>query len=78
MTISNQMDRIMDSISELAYGKPMSNCIQNGICIMCSGEAKTFESEEQLREFKLTAMCRFCQDKHLKEKVNGGINENKG
>lgn len=70
MTISEQMDRIMDSMSEIAYGQPMSACIQNGICVMCSGEAKTFESEDQLRKFKLTGMCKFCQTKYLYKEIN--------
>jgi len=44
-------------------GSPRSVAFEQGICVLCGGEAKEFNDSVSEREYALSGMCQCCQDK---------------
>ena len=53
---------IKDTLKSLT-GRDHDECIKNGICTFCGGEAKIFRDEISRRENRLSGFCQDCQDK---------------
>lgn len=60
--VINNMDNFKEKIGKKIYGRSRQECLDNGICIQCGGEAKEFRNEISAREFKIVVFCQKCQD----------------
>jgi len=58
-----------DIMCQLRFNKEV-DLIEKGICPFCKKEIKLteFKNEISEREFKISGLCRECQDKTFKEK----------
>lgn len=44
-------------------GRDHDQCIREGICTYCGGEAKTFRNAISRRENQISGFCQQCQDR---------------
>jgi len=56
------MAAALDNISEAWFGRSRSECIAKGICVVCGGEATSFDDLIARKEFGISGMCQKCQD----------------
>jgi hypothetical protein len=57
-----QMEKAMDHISRLMFGRDRSESIQKSICVMCGKPAVEFRDDLSKTEYSISGMCQTCQD----------------
>jgi len=62
MAKSPEMTAALDNISAAWFGRSRTECIAQGICVICGGEAKSFDDLIARKEFGISGMCQRCQD----------------
>ncbi len=56
---------ITDLLNSL-LGVDMEECINNGICVICGGDAHDFINEISEAEFQISGTCQICQNEIFK------------
>jgi len=59
---TTNMSKMLDNLSELAYGRSASNSIKMDVCVACGKPAVEFADEVSRREFSISGLCQKCQD----------------
>lgn len=67
MAKSPEMIAALDKISAAWFGRSRTECIEKGICVLCGGEAKSFDDLYARNEFGISGMCQKCQDDSFSE-----------
>lgn len=62
MAKSPEMIAFLDKLTTATYGRSRSECIAQGICVICGGEAKSFDDLIARKEFGISGLCQKCQD----------------
>ena len=62
MAKSPEMTAALDMVSQEFFGRSRTECIAKGICVICGGEAKSFDDLISRKEFGISGMCQSCQD----------------
>ncbi len=53
----------LDQVTQRMFGRSRSSCIENGVCVACGGDAKSFKDTLSMQDFSVTGICQDCQDK---------------
>lgn len=56
------MDRTMDNITKLIYGRTRTGSIQSDICVSCGKPATEFRDAISAKEYTISGLCQSCQD----------------
>lgn len=62
MTKSPEMEKQLDYISSMLYGRKRSDALQNNVCVTCGNKVEGFRDELSKKEFGISGMCQDCQD----------------
>jgi uncharacterized CHY-type Zn-finger protein len=58
---SDSIEAVLENLSKL-FNTPRSFALENSLCVMCGGEARSFKDALAEKEYKLSGMCQVCQD----------------
>jgi len=58
-----EMQNFIDNFSAIHFGKSLTECQAEGICVTCKGSAKEFRDELSRKEYGISGTCQECQDK---------------
>jgi len=53
---------MIDQSSTALYGRPTSGALALNICVSCTEDASSFNSEVAKREYQISGLCQSCQD----------------
>lgn len=59
---SPSMEAVIEQVSQMLYGRPWRESIENGVCVSCGKSATEFKDERSKTEFTLSGFCQLCQD----------------
>jgi RNase P subunit RPR2 len=56
------MQKALDTVGTLAYGRTNTEAIKENICISCGHPALAFNDETSRVEYSISGLCQSCQD----------------
>jgi hypothetical protein len=60
---TTSITKMLDNLSEMAYGRSASDSIKADVCVACGKPAVEFTDEISKREFSISGLCQECQDR---------------
>ena len=59
---SPEMKKFLGNMSQNAFGRKRSDCLEERVCVTCGETATEFKDELSEKEFSISGMCQKCQD----------------
>ena len=56
------VSKALDKLAEMAFGRTMTEAINEGICIRCGKPKGYFRDAISETEYSISQMCQVCQD----------------
>ena len=56
------MEKVLNDLSVEMFGVKRSDCLRNGLCVMCKGPAVEFKDTLSRKEYGISGMCQKCQN----------------
>ena len=56
------MQKALDTLGTLAFGRTNTEAFKKNICISCGKPAITFNDELSKHEYSISGLCQTCQD----------------
>ena len=60
---SPEMETFIDLNAHKMFGHTRTGSIHNDTCVICGGNASTFEDDLSRKEYAISGMCQECQNK---------------
>ncbi len=60
---SRAMEDYVNSSSSMLYGRKLTDCVKQDICVCCGRAATKFADSKSRIEFTISGLCQSCQDK---------------
>ena len=67
MSKSEEMKKVLDSVSDTFQGPNRSTALKTNKCVMCGKDATKFRDAISMREYFISGICQDCQDKFFGE-----------
>ena len=66
MTKSPDMIKYLDKLIIETFGRSLSTCYKEKICLVCGGPANSFRDKLSRKEWEISGLCEKCQDEIFK------------
>ena len=62
MRRAKPLQEFLDKVSEESFGKSLSDCEKEKICVFCHKPVGEFKDALSQKEFGISGLCQKCQD----------------
>ena len=66
MTKSPDIIKYLDKLIIETFGRSLSTCHKEKICLVCGGSANSFRNKLSRKEWEISGLCEKCQDETFK------------
>ena len=62
MNKAKEIREFLDSFTKSTFGHSRTESKVTQTCVVCGGDANTFEDDLSRKEYEISGMCQTCQD----------------